>query len=181
MPLVTDERYTPPGVLAVVRAIAPIALDPCTTADNPTGARWYFTQEQDGLARVWEPRGLVYTNPPYSRGELQRWADKVVREAFRVPDREVVVLTPCDLGTRWAKTLFEHAQAIAFWHGRIAFVRPDGEYDAGAKQPSALWYFGERAARFHRVLRIHANVVHLPTPPGFIGSQAHLHVQGGEG
>lgn len=174
----SDERYTPPGVLAVVRAIGPIALDPCTPAHNPTAARVFYTQEDDGLARGWEVRGLVFCNPPYSRGELQRWAAKVVAECGRI-EREIVMLTPSDLGTRWAKVLFEHAQAIAFWHGRIAFLKPDGTYEQGAKQPSCLWYFGERAARFHRVLREHANVVHLPTPPGFNEStRARLRVQG---
>lgn len=173
-----DERYTPPGVLAVVRAIAPIALDPCSPSSNPTGARVFYTQEDDGLTRDWDAQGLCYVNCPYSRGELQRWADKVVAEAA-MPEREIVMLTPSDLGTRWAKTLFAHAQAIAFWHGRIAFLTPEGDYEQGAKQPSCLWYFGERAARFHRVLRPHANVVHLPTPPGaFESSRARLRVQG---
>jgi len=59
---------TPPGVLAPVRAYFPggvIPMDPATESHNPTGAKWFYTEEDDGLAKVWNPEG-VFINPPYS-------------------------------------------------------------------------------------------------------------------
>jgi hypothetical protein len=162
-PVETDERYTPFAVLQLVRQVAPIGLDPCTTMDNRTGARRFFTSKEDGLAQSWLvcPRGeLVYVNPPYSRGQLARWTAKIV-DGWHESHTEIIALTPCDLGTKWATELFKHADAFAGWRGRISFVKPDGSYDTGAKQPSILWYFGERATRFMRAFELHANVVNL--------------------
>jgi hypothetical protein len=160
----TDERYTPQSVLDVVRAVAPIGLDPCTISTNPTRAPYFFTEKQDGLVAAWplyKPgAGLVYVNPPYSRGQLVRWARKVVEYAVQ-EHAEVIVLTPCDLSTIWSTLLFRHAQAMAGWRSRIAFVTPSQDYDQGAKQPSLFWYFGERASRFKRVFDAHSNCVLL--------------------
>lgn len=162
------ERFTPESLLQIIRVHAPIMLDPCTIAENPVGAKIFYTIHEDGLKQAWAPKtpGLAWCNPPFSRGELPRWADKAVVEAKRRTDREIMVLTPGDLGTQWASVLHGAAQAIAHMHGRIAFIRPDGVYETGAKQSSAVWYFGERAQRFQRVFEAHANVVHLATRPG---------------
>jgi len=158
----TGERYTPENVLELVRAVAPIALDPCTTVANPTRAKAFLTMKDDGLKKVWRHSGLVYINPPFTRGILSRWVEKVIEESQRHQNRELLLLTPGDLGTKWAKTLHETAQAIAFMRGRINFIRPDGQYEQGAKQSSVIWYFGERGSRFQRVFAEAANVVTLP-------------------
>lgn len=163
------ERFTPAPILEIIRAHAPIVIDPCTTADNPTGAKFFYTIKEDGLKVAWAPKapGLAYCNPPYTRGELARWVEKVIVESKRRADREIMMLTPGDLGTQWASMLHGAAQAIAHMHGRIAFIRPDGEYETGAKQSSAIWYFGERVQRFTRVFGPHANVGLLAAPPAF--------------
>lgn len=161
----SDERYTPEHVLEVVRRVAPIALDPCTTPGNPTGAARFFTAASDGLAQPWLGDGLVWVNPPYSRGALAAWTRRVAREGWT--RRECIVLTPCDLGTRWAASLFACAQAAAFWRGRIAFGSPDGQLLTGAKTASCFWYFGERSARFARAFNPHANVVQLRALPTY--------------
>lgn len=156
----TDERYTPHHVLQVVRDFAPIALDPCAPMHNPVAAIEFMTAQTDGLARPWGSTadGCVFVNPPYGRGQLQRWADRIVTEAHA--GREIIMLTPCDLGTRWATALFCGGwSALAFWRGRIAFELPAGLYSAGAKQPSCFWYFGRRSKRYMRVFSGHANVI----------------------
>lgn len=161
MSLETDERWTPQNVLDVVRAVGLIGLDPCAPPSNPCGARRWYTEADNGLEQPWRCSAgeVVYVNPPYSRGELARWTSKIVRSASADPDLEIIALTPCDLGTQWARELFTHTAAFCGWHGRIAFVKPDGTYDQGAKQPSLFWYFGERPRRFFRAFAAHANVV----------------------
>lgn len=60
---------TPSKVLDAVRDYGPIVLDPCTEPDNPTGANYFFTREEDGLKQNWRSfsrGGLIFINPPYS-------------------------------------------------------------------------------------------------------------------
>ena len=153
----TDERYTPPDVVRVVSGFARIDLDPCTTWKNPTGARRVYTKDESGLTGAWS--GFTYVNPPYSRGQLAIWVARCIEAAES--GVEIIMLGPADLSTGWSKQLFASAQCLAFWGKRIAFIKPSGEYESGAKQPSAFWYFGERQGRFRRHFEPHASVVFL--------------------
>jgi|SRR5687768_15349671 len=158
--LETNERYTPPDVLDVVRLLGPIAYDPCTPSHNPCGALRFTSPPSDGLQVSWlglSRRGLIFVNPPYSRGQLVQWVRKALREAKR--GCEIVMLLPQDLGTVWGQLLIRNTQGICFWKGRISYIRPDGNYDAGAKQPSLFGYFGPRAWGFHNAFAPHGAVL----------------------
>lgn len=148
----SDERYTPKHVLDVVRKFGggQIGLDPCASPDNWTKATFTFKKEDDGLAHGWNGYGLVFMNPPYSRGQLRKWCQKAYAEEFRA-GVDIVGLIPCDLGTESGQFVAETAAALCFPKGRLTFVRPDGTYDTGAKQPSVLPYWGDRARSFKRV------------------------------
>jgi hypothetical protein len=140
---------TPDHVLDRVRAIAPIALDPCTEPDNPTGAvRWITAEDEpDGLQAPWHEMvagGLTYANYPYGRG-LLAWADKARREA--VLNCETISLVPARTDTRWFTRLTQHARVVCFWRGRITFRGAA----AGAPFPSAFVYHGWRPERFVEV------------------------------
>lgn len=147
----SDERYTPEWLLNIVRAYAPIACDPCTTRDNRTRAEVYYHAGDCDceIEHEW-PRassGVCWVNPPYSRGELARWVGECISQAAR--GSEVIALLPGDLGTRAGQTVASSSDAICFVRGRIVFGGPDGyEIKTGAKQPSVLAYFGDRAKRF---------------------------------
>lgn len=136
---------TPPGVLDLVRGLGQIDLDPCTTADNPTEARRFYAPPQDGLTLPWG-EGLAYVNPPYGR-EIGAWVDRCHRSALG--GLEVVLLTPSRTDTRWFTRLWETADAMCFWRGRIRF--------AGAPHPapfpSLVTYFGEDPWLFASVFR----------------------------
>lgn len=133
-----DDWQTPDCVLDRVRMIAPIGLDPCTAEDNPVGARWFYTPEDDGLSKSWwtkvENHELIYVNPPYGRG-IGAWVDKC-REAAKVYDR-VVALLPARTDTKWFPW---DADAICFWRGRLKFRGAP----APAPFPSAVvwWHRG---------------------------------------
>lgn len=136
---------TPPDFLDLVRQVAHIALDPCTTAANPTKALNFFTEADDGLALRWDtgthhPRGLVYVNPPYGRA-LPAWADKVAQEAAN--GLELLVLVPARVDTRWFRKLQTELDVVLFWSGRIKFVDPaTGKQGDPALFPSAVFYQG---------------------------------------
>jgi hypothetical protein len=142
---------TPDHVLDRVRAIAPIALDPCTEPDNPTGAvRWITAEDEpDGLQAPWHGMaagGLCYVNPPYTRGRGPRdWADKIALEAAL--ECEIVTLVPARTDTRAFRALVKGAAVTCFWRGRITFRGAPGP----APFPSAFVYHGWRPERFVEV------------------------------
>lgn len=141
-----DDLCTPIEVLERVRKVNRIALDPCSNEWSTVGARAEWSRDDgiDGLARPWRPRsGLVYANPPYSRGYLNPWAQKIVREArARI---EIVALTPVSVSTVWWYLLREAADARCDVDHRIAF---DGGTEGTGRIDSCLWYFGPNTDRF---------------------------------
>jgi DNA N-6-adenine-methyltransferase (Dam) len=149
-PVESNERYTPPDVLEVVRRLGPIAFDPCTPPHNPCGALRFVAPPHDGLTASWigmAQGGLGFINPPYSRGQILLWVRKMVREGKR--GCEAVMLLPQDLSTGWGQLLIRNCQALCFWKGRISYIKPDGHYETGAKQPSLFAYFGPRPWGFY--------------------------------
>lgn len=146
-----DHFGTPTDVLVVVEEFAPIALDPCSNCWSIVRARVSLdgsSPEQDGLLADWHKLargGLVYVNPPYSRGSMTKWTQKVLEEA--AAGTEIVLLTKSDHSTKWWKRLRGAAGAICYWSERIAFLGASH----GAAWPSALWYFGRKPHLFAHV------------------------------
>src|SRR5689334_8272167 len=93
---------TPDKILDLVRKLAPIGLDPCTSPDNPTRARLFYYRPSpmeaeklasspagrlqayleissltDGLQLPWgvEKNELIYVNPPYGRS-VGKWMSR---------------------------------------------------------------------------------------------------------
>jgi hypothetical protein len=74
-----------------------IALDPCTTPDNPVRADVFYTMLDDGLTKDWPTTGLTYVNPPYC--DLEGWLRKCRSEAQR--GCKIVVLCPLRTWRKW--------------------------------------------------------------------------------
>lgn len=152
---------TPPEVLAIVRRLGEIGLDPCSNAHSIVGAKveWRKHNPPGGsLGLPWAGYGLVYVNPPYGRGGVTKlWVEKASREAHL--GAELVLLVPASVGTDWFRRYIlgipgspEHAAAAALyiWPGRIKFIVPERP-DGGRSQAdfdSALAYYGSRAPEF---------------------------------
>ena len=135
---------TPDNVLDLVRQVGPIALDPCTTDDNPTKALAYYTPATDGLSQSWtDSNGIVYVNPPYGRA-LPLWLDKCWHEADA--GAEVLALVPARTDTTWWQSNVLGA-SICFWRGRLRFKGAPHP----APFPSALLYWGYRDSQFRKV------------------------------
>lgn len=147
---------TPDNVLELVRKIAPVALDPCTTADNPCGASKFLHQE--GLFVHWEPltpadpfAGLVYVNPPYGR-ELKHWIEKCCNEGSL--GCHIILLVPSRTDTAWYDRAISSANAVCDWRGRLRFK---GSKDS-APFPSVLFYWGPSPHLFCHVFQDHGRV-----------------------
>lgn len=150
----SDVRFTPQHVLDVVREFDAIALDPCTTPDNPVNASHFYTEEDDGLVQPWGG-GLCYWNCPYSRGQPIRWATRAW-DAWDVSAVESIGLMIADTSTEATQFVLNNANAVGFWKKRIRFAG-----DASAKFANMVAYFGDRQGRFLRVFEPHATVLFL--------------------
>ncbi len=143
----SDEWYTPSFLVErVVAALGAIDVDPCANAEKTVPAGQHFTREDDGLAQPWE--GTVFMNPPYGR-EIDAWVTKLLDEYTAGRVTQAIALVPARVDTEWFRRL--QAFPVAFWHGRIAFVGPNGILNP-APFPSALVGVGLSAADLDVVL-----------------------------
>jgi hypothetical protein len=144
---------TPEFFLERVRHVGPIALDPCTTPENNTRAKYFCVPTEmytgqpgeypDGLAWDWNAfGGLIFCNPPYGR-HIPPWIKKIHEHSFF---GEIVALLPARVDTNWFQRSIAppHSRCVLFWRSRIKFV--------GAKDPaffpSAVSYSGPNVQRF---------------------------------
>ena len=140
-------QFTPEYVLDPVRIDlgGAIDVDPCTTPDNPVGARWFFTPEHDGLRYRWDAYGSdppetrslsIFVNPPYSKAR-EPW----VKHCIEVGERghRVILLIPAATDTRIFQKAVSTSTAVVFVKGRVKFgtLRPNRRQHA-ASHPSAL-------------------------------------------
>ncbi len=159
---------TPESFLELVRAVKPIAFDPCTVSSNPTKAAFYCPHDEgyNSLEVNWAealwwkdlPKGLTFVNPPYG-DELPAWIEKVVTEARA--GVEQILLVPSRTDTRWYAKAFLHASCTLHWAGRIQFLdaatglpRMSKDKKTGklvkqsAAFPSVVFYYGPDVADF---------------------------------
>lgn len=146
-----DEWYTPPYIIALVRAVlGDIDVDPasCAVAQETVQAKRYHTKADDGLKQQW--RGTVFANPPYARGLIDQFATKLVLEYARRHATEAVALVNNQGGTQWFSLLLDVAAAYCFPTGRIPFLDASGR-PGTPLVGQAIFYFGPAPERFAEV------------------------------
>lgn len=167
-----DDWQTPEVVLERVRRVGCLALDPCTSSENPCRAlRWCYLGAPmhagswpygDGLAFSWYLAlnwgDVVFVNPPYSA--MAAWADKVASEAE--VGTPIVALVAARTETKWWERMWSMADACAYWRRRLAFNLPGIATRASATFPSALLAFNVGARRFRTAFEDRAAVVAVP-------------------
>lgn len=97
----SEEWHTPKTLYYYLNAMFHFDLDPCTTEDNPLGARKFFTKKDNGLKQQWNDVKNVFINPPYNRA-IEKWLYKAQLEVYegRVKNA-VVMLLPARTDTKW--------------------------------------------------------------------------------
>lgn len=147
-----DSWGTPDWLLDRVRSVGPIFLDPASWPTNPTDAYYLRTAECDpcGLATDWAAllercplpgNGLVFVNPPYSRGSMGPWAEKIRMEARK--GVEIIALTRGDTSTKWAQQLLTSADKVCF-PKRIKFKGAKGSPNFA----NLIFYWGPNTGHF---------------------------------
>lgn len=126
---------TPPYLIEPLRALlGEIALDPCSTPDNPLGATTFYFPPADGLSLPWD-RGPVYCNPPYGKAR-EPWVHRCIVESA---SKQVVLLMPAATDTLVFQRAVDAATSVLFVRGRLKFgvLRPNRR-QAAASHPSAV-------------------------------------------
>ena len=118
-----NEWYTPAPIIAAARAcMGGIDLDPASSdiAQRAVKADHHFTIRDDGLKQSWH--GRVWMNPPYERGLVDKFVEKLLAEGTE----QACVLTNNATETGWAQRLLAGAGSVCFLSGRVRYVSPDG-------------------------------------------------------
>ena len=112
-------------------------LDPATHQANPTGAKRFFTEKENGLIQPWNG-GVVYVNPPYGRVILE-WVKKALEEYEKGNAKRIIMLLPSRTCTRWFHLLYSRGDVeMRFIKGRLKY----GDGSAPAPFPSLLVVIG---------------------------------------
>ena len=102
-------------------------LDPCTTADNPLGTRYYYTKADNGITKPWNMSTFI--NPPYS--ETKHWVKKAFEDSMKYGST-IVMLLAARTDTKWyhsfvwneSKNKCRKNTQVRFKKGRIKFLAP---------------------------------------------------------
>jgi hypothetical protein len=123
-----DEWLTPPEI---IKALGPFDLDPCAPINRPWDtAEKHYTIEDDGLHKIWT--GRVWLNPPYGDKTLL-WLDKLASHGSGI------ALIFARTETKgYHEVVFDQADSIFFFRGRIKFHYVDGRQGEAANAPSCL-------------------------------------------
>lgn len=112
-----DKWETPPHVFAMLDLEFFFTLDPCCEAYTAKSKK-YYTPAEDGLIQDWSGHN-VFVNPPYSRGNIDKWVKKCSEEGQRTT---VVALLPVSTSAAWFHDYVWKKAEIRFVRRRIRFV-----------------------------------------------------------
>ncbi|MEO5363850.1 MAG: ParB N-terminal domain-containing protein [Magnetococcus sp. DMHC-8] len=145
-----NEWFTPSKWIELARqAMGSIDVDPASNAtaqQTVQAARWY-DQEQDGLQQEWS--GNVWLNPPYARGLIDGFVDKLLEQFQSGTARQAIALVDNRTDTRWFHALCSVASAVAFTKGRVNFYNETVEASSPANG-SVFVYLGPCVNAFKR-------------------------------
>lgn len=125
-------------------------LDPASNpvANQHVKAAKIYTRDDDGLIETWHAERL-WLNPPFTRGLIDKFIEKLVGEWHAGHVEQAVVITNNSTETAWAQRLAEASSAICMLDKRVAFYLMDadtGEYvpnDKGNMTGQVVWYLDQ--------------------------------------
>lgn len=129
-----DEWLTPPHLIA---ALGRFDLDPCSP---PAERRPWLTADShyslplDGLALTWW--GRIWCNPPYGK-ETFKWLAKLAAHG-----RGTALIFARTETKGFHREIWEKADAVFFFEGRIKFYHSDGTEGDMPNAPSCLVAYG---------------------------------------
>lgn len=117
--LLKDLWATPPVVYDPLNKEFGFTLDPCCLPETAKCTK-YYTPAEDGLKQDWAGE-VVFCNPPYSRGNIDKWVKKCYQESLK-PNTIVVGLFPVSTSAEWFHRWVWKKAELRFVKRRIRFV-----------------------------------------------------------
>ena|ERR1700722_19668334 len=115
-----DLWETPPHIFEQLDREFNFSLDPCCE-EHTAKCTKFFTKEDNGLNKCWSGES-VFVNPPYSRGNIDKWVKKCLEESKEAYPNLIVGLLPVSTSANWFhKYIVGHAE-LRFIKQRIRFV-----------------------------------------------------------
>lgn len=143
-----NEWYTPGYIVDTARRAmgGHINIDPasCETANQVVMAQRYYDADVDGLQKTWT--GNVFLNPPYGRGLIETFVDKLLAE--RANFSQAIVLVNNATDTKWWQRLAQESNSVCFLAGRVKFLGQDLLPAKTPLQGQTVFYFGENVGCF---------------------------------
>jgi len=143
-----NEWYTPPKYVELARTVlGGIDLDPASNkqAQKIIGAKRFFTKSDDALSQDWH--GRVWLNPPYSKGLLLEFVEKLVTEVTAKRTTAAIMLLNNFTDADWFQHACSICDAVCFPRGRIYFENASGESDRPLNG-QAFFYYGTDVSSF---------------------------------
>jgi len=129
-----DEWLTPPSI---IESLGEFDLDPCSPIERPWDtAKNHYCEPDDGLNKYWD--GRVWCNPPYGR-ETFLWLDKLASHG-----NGIALIFARTETKGFHRQIWEKANAVFFFEGRLKFHYVDGTQGDSANAPSCLVAYGDR-------------------------------------
>lgn len=116
-----DRWRTPLYVFNPLNAIFNFTLDPSCDVHSALCNK-YYTELEDGLIQDWSNE-VVFCNPPYSRGNIDKWMEKCYLESLK--GSIIVALIPVSTSAKWWHKYVIGKASIKYYEGRIRFVGAD--------------------------------------------------------
>ncbi|MCT7977642.1 phage N-6-adenine-methyltransferase [Laspinema olomoucense] len=143
-------------ILSLVRDVfdGPICLDPCTMPNNPTKAKYYFTESDDFLSQT---PSMIYDNcwmnPPFSKPApfLEKMFDWY-KTGHIV--QAIALLKSGTMHNQSTSHIINQSRSICFWRSpRIAFLDNLGNPKKKADFDCILVYFGPDHWEFYKTFK----------------------------
>ena len=128
-----DEWLTPKWI---TDTLGPFDLDPCSPGSRRPWdtATHHLSVEDDGLSAPWF--GNVWCNPPYGR-ETFKWMSKLATHGSGI----ALIFARTET-QGFHDQIWEKADAVFFFKGRLKFHYVDGSSNQAANAPSCLVAYG---------------------------------------
>ena len=128
-----DEWLTPPEI---INSLGEFDVDPCTPINRPWDtALIHYNKNDDGFTKEWH--GRVWCNPPYGRETFQ-WINKLAAHGNGMT---LIFARTETIG--FHSEVWNKADAIFFFKGRLKFHYVDGTQGQCANAPSCLVAYGQ--------------------------------------
>lgn len=145
------EWYTPPEVVDDLLYAFPAAwrsnvFDPASSAkaNEFVRARSFLTIEDDALAPAtkWVPADILWMNPPYARGLIDKFVDRFLAECRSGKWKGACVLVNTTSETYAWQRLLRECDAVFFPSKRIQFIDGDtGQQSNKQARGQTVFYF----------------------------------------